>query len=135
MKQDFEVAQKTAEKGQQKKKRKKLKTCLKTCCHQEWEGYLTFLVKILQIKFRLNWSQILYHKVIIEMSRLFCMLCCFVFLSSLNAQTTDGMVGYYSFNDSTANDMSGLGSNGIIVGNPSIVCGDNAKLYPLPAET
>lgn len=39
------------------------------------------------------------------------------------AQTDDDLVAYYSFNDSTANDQTGGGSNGAIVGSPEFVCG------------
>ncbi len=41
----------------------------------------------------------------------------------VNAQTTDDLVAYYTFNDSTANDVTGGGSNGAIVGSPDFVCG------------
>ncbi len=57
------------------------------------------------------------------MKVLLTILVAFIALLSLNGQTTDGMVAYYHFNDSTANDQAGGGSNGAIVGDPQIVCG------------
>ena len=51
---------------------------------------------------------------------------CFALVFSLNAQTTDGLVAYYDFNDSTLNDQTGSGSNGIgvpVVGFPMFACG------------
>ena len=45
-------------------------------------------------------------------------------LSSLCvAQPTRGLEAYYSFDDCTANDQSGNGANGQLLGNPNCVCG------------
>ncbi len=48
----------------------------------------------------------------------------FLFLGfGLLAQTSDGLVAYYPFDDCTAEDASGNDSNGVIIGNPGCDCG------------
>jgi gliding motility-associated-like protein len=57
------------------------------------------------------------------MKVLFSILCGFAVAFGLNAQTTDGLVAYYDFNDSTANDKTGSGSNGQLIGDTLFICG------------
>ena len=45
----------------------------------------------------------------------------------LLGQTNDKLVAHYSFNDSTANDVSGNGKHGILEGNPTFGCGVNGS--------
>lgn len=47
----------------------------------------------------------------------------FMIVLVVDAQTTDGLVALYHFNDSTANDQIGGGSNGAIIGAPEFICG------------
>ena len=42
---------------------------------------------------------------------------------TLNSQTTDGLVGYYSFDGCDAADDTGLGEPGMVFGNPDCGCG------------
>jgi len=46
---------------------------------------------------------------------------------SAYAGITDGLVGYWSFNDGTAKDNSGTGNNGVIIGDPQSVDGKVGK--------
>ncbi len=57
------------------------------------------------------------------MKNLFSTVIMFFLAFSSNAQTTEDLVAFYSFNDSTANDQIGGGSNGTFIGDPQLVCG------------
>ncbi|MEO1626072.1 MAG: hypothetical protein AAFV25_13015 [Bacteroidota bacterium] len=54
-----------------------------------------------------------------------------VLASSLVAQPTRGLEAYYSFDDCTANDQSGNGSNGQLLGAPQCVCGVKGEAMEL----
>jgi gliding motility-associated-like protein len=84
------------------------------------------LVKILCAIIRLEEDSktlFFFYKAVVTMKFLFAILCCFVVVSGLNAQTTDDLVAYYDFNDSTAIDKTGSGSNGQLIGDTVIICG------------
>ncbi len=62
------------------------------------------------------------------MKVLFSILCSIAVLA-VSAQTTEGLVAYYNFNDLTTNDQTGSGSNGQSINTPTYTCGvDGAGL-------
>lgn len=52
-----------------------------------------------------------------------------VFVGGAFAAITDGLVGYWSFNDGTAKDNSGNGNHGKIIGAPKSVAGKMGKCF------
>ncbi len=51
------------------------------------------------------------------------------------AQTVEDLKAYYSFDDCTANEKTGNGPNGTIIGSPGCVCGPSVKAFKLNGTT
>jgi len=59
----------------------------------------------------------------------------FMCAGSSDAAISDGLVGYWSFNDGTAKDGSGLGNHGVIKGAPKSVNGKMGKCLDFNGKT
>ena len=61
--------------------------------------------------------------------------CLLFFIAGISAQTTDDLKAFYPFDDCTANELTGNGPNGTVVGNPVCVCGATGEAFKFNGTT